>query len=303
MLLCNRETPTFGEENMTEKDARTEASWGSAPRQELQDARTLCLAEPPRYTCHRAAAPLTVDGRLDEPSWQAAPWLGPFVDMEKGTRVQYDTRVAFLWDDEALYVGFRCEEPDVFGHETRRDGGVGKDQDFEVFILGEGTYYELEMNPLNTIYEVFWTWVRPLIERQDIEAIDKLFTTQRAIYGRIGDDYDMRHGSFDWDFPGLKSAVYVDGSLNWHQDRDKGWSGELAFPWDGWGDLAGGVRSIPPKDGDVWRIGCSRVERFRDADGNRVSAQDWSITQHGKVQMHVPHRWPYVVFSTRTVGE
>ena len=288
---------------MARSNTSAGASPRTVPRQELQDPRTLSLPEPPDYSCYRTSGPLAIDGRLNEPSWQQAPWLGPFVDMEKGTSVQYDTHVAFLWDDEAFYVGFRCEEPDVFGYETRRDGGVSADQDFEVFILGEGTYYELEMNPLNTIYEVFWTWVRPLVERQDIEAIDKLLTTQRAIYGRIGDDYDMRHGSFDWDFPGLRSAVYVDGSLNWHQDRDRGWSGELVFPWSGWDDLAQGVRSIPPKDGDIWRIGCSRVERIRDAEGKPASARDWSIAQHGKVQMHVPHRWPYVIFSTQTVGE
>jgi len=133
-----------------------------------------------------------------------------------------DTRVAFLWDDEAFYVGFWCEEPDVFGYETERDGRVGGDQDFEVFILGEGTYYELEINPLNTLYEVFWTWTRPLIEQNDMEALDRLFRTKRFIYGGIGDDYDMRHGSFDWDFPGLQSAIYVDGSFSWHHDRDRG---------------------------------------------------------------------------------
>lgn len=287
---------------MRQNTTRASSSSRTVPRQEIQDPRTQNLPEPPDYACYRTAGPLTIDGRLDEFSWQKAPWLGPFVDMKKGTPVQYDTRVAFLWDNEALYVGFRCEEPDVFGYETERDGSVGADQDFEVFILGEGTYYELEMNPLNTIYEVFWTWVRPLIERNDVKALDGLFRTRRFIYGGIGDDYDMRHGSFDWDFPGLQSAVCVDGSLNWHRDRDRGWSGEIVFPWSGWGDLAQGVRDIPPQDGDIWRIGCSRVEHGRDAEGNVAWGRDWSIARHGKIQMHVPHRWPYVIFSTQTVG-
>ena len=176
-----------------------------APRQEAQDPRTLNLPEPPEYMCRRTAGPITVDGRLDEASWQKARWLGPFVDMEKGTKVQYD--------------------------------------------------------------------------------------------------YDMRHGSFDWDFPGLQTAIYVDGSLNWNQDRDRGWSGELVFPWKGWGDLAQGVRSIPPKEGDIWRIGCSRVEHGRDAQGRIVWGRDWSIAQHGKIQMHVPHRWPYVIFTKEVVGQ
>jgi hypothetical protein len=272
------------------------------PRQEEQDPRTLGLPKPPDYVCYRTNGPLTIDGRLDEDAWAKAPWLGPFVDMEKGTPVEYDTRVAFLWDDDNFYCGFKCQEPDVFGYETKRDGGVGGDQDFEVFILGEGTYYELEINPLNTVYEVFWTWMRPLIANNDIATIDKLFRTRRFILGVIGDDYDMRHGSFDWDFPGLQSAVYVDGSLNWHKDRDNFWSGELVFPWRGWAELAKGVRAIPPKEGDIWRIGCSRVEHWRDDEGQIVRGRDWCIAQHGKIQMHLPHRWPYVIFTHKTVG-
>lgn len=271
--------------------------------QDVQDPRTLGLPEPSDYTCYRTVGTITIDGRLDEPSWRKARWLGPFVDMETGKSVQYDTRVAFLWDDAAFYVGFSCEEPDVFGYETKRDGAVGADQDFEVFILGEGTYYELEINPLNTVYEVFWTWTRPLIERGDYKALDKLFRVGRFIYGAMGDDYGMRHGSFDWDFLGLQNAVYVEGTLNWHLDKDKGWSGEIAFPWKGWEELATGVRSIPPREGDIWRVGCSRVEHGRDAEGRIIWGRDWSIAQHGKVQMHVPHRWPYVFFSTKTVEE
>lgn len=274
----------------------TEVPAGVPPGVHL-DARTLGLPAPPVYRCCRLTGPLTVDGSLDEPCWQHAAWLGPFVDMEHGTPTEYDTCVAFLWDDRAFYVGFRCQEPDVFGAATERDGSVGADQDFEVFILGEETYYELELNPLNTLYEVFWTWVQPLAERGDEEGLDRLFRTRRFIYGARGDDYDLRHGSFDWDFPGLQSAVRVDGSLNWHGDRDRGWSGELVFPWEGWADLARGRRAIPPRPGDEWRIGCSRVEHWRDEQGKVVRGRDWSITQHGKVQMHVPHRWPRVIFS------
>ena len=273
------------------------------PRAEEQNPLTLNLPEPPDYLCHRIDEKITVDGRLDEACWQKAPWLGPFVDMENGTPVAHETRVAFLWDDEAFYTGFWCAEPDVFGSETERAGRVGADQDFEVFILGQGTYYELEINPLNTVYEVFWTWVQPLVEQRDLEGLDRLFRTRQAIYGRIGDDYEMRHGSFDWDFPGLQTAIYVDGSINWHRDRDRGWSGELVFPWEGWADLARGQRSIPPDEGDAWRIGCSRVEHGRDAEGEVAWGRDWSIAQHGKIQMHVPHRWPRVIFSRQVVGE
>ena len=40
--------------------------------------------EPARYTCYRAAGPITVDGKLDEASWQLAPKSTPFVDIVTG---------------------------------------------------------------------------------------------------------------------------------------------------------------------------------------------------------------------------
>ena len=42
-----------------------------------------------------------------------------------------------------------------------------------------------------------------------------------------------RWGFLDWDFPGLRHAVHVDGSLNKRDDTDRGWTAELAFPWQG----------------------------------------------------------------------
>jgi len=209
------------------------------------------LPRPPDYLCYLTPEPLAVDGRLDEAVWQRAKWLGPFVDMEKGTPTEYDTQVAFLWEDTYFYTGFRLEEPDVFGYETKRDGGVGGDCEVELFILGEGVYYELELSVLNTIYEVFWTWFQSLAERNDLATLDELFKTRRMTYGGLTDDYPGRHGSFDWDFPGIQTAVWIDGALNCRRIRDREWSVEIALPWSGWTDLARGRRSIPPKDGDV----------------------------------------------------
>lgn len=260
------------------------------------------LPKPVEYRCCRITDPVVVDGRLDEDGWRRASWLGPFVDMEKGTSTEFDTRVAFLWDDTNFYAGFKMEEPDVFGFETKRDGGVSGDCEVELFILGEGVYYELQINALNTVYEVLWTWFQPLTETNDLKALDRLFGARRAIYGGLSDDYPGRHGSFDWDFPGLQTAVQIDGSLNCRRVRDRGWTVELALPWSGWADLVRGGRAIPPADGDVWRMGCSRVQHWRDEQGAVVRSRDWSICQHGKIQMHVPDRWPYIVFSRNPAG-
>lgn len=91
--------------------------------------------EPARYTCHRAAGPITVDGKLDEASWIAAPKSGPLVDIVTGAPAWYDTQVALLWDDENLYVGFWAQEPRVHATLTERDSRIYEDNDFEVSKL------------------------------------------------------------------------------------------------------------------------------------------------------------------------
>jgi len=124
------------------------------------DSANLTMIEYPvaEYTCYRAAGPITVDGKLDEPSWRLAPWSTPFVDIVTGEPAWFDTRVAMLWDDEHLYFGFTVEETDVWGTLTERDSKIYEENDVEVFIAGDDAYYEFEINALNTIYEVFWIW-------------------------------------------------------------------------------------------------------------------------------------------------
>ncbi len=53
------------------------------------------------YVARRAAGPITIDGRLDEPSWQMAQKSPRFVDMVSGAPGFYDTRAAALWDHPA----------------------------------------------------------------------------------------------------------------------------------------------------------------------------------------------------------
>ena len=54
-----------------------------------------------------------IDGRLDEPDWQAAERSPRFADLIGGRPGIHDTRAAVLWDDTNLYVGYWIEEPFV----------------------------------------------------------------------------------------------------------------------------------------------------------------------------------------------
>ena len=255
------------------------------------------MSEPARYTCYRAAGPLTIDGRLDEPSWLAAPRSSRFVDIVTGAPAWFDTHCALLWDDQCLYVGFWAEEPDVRATLTERDSRIYEDNDLEVFIGGRDAYYEFEVNALNTIYEVFWIWkdiLKPGSPYFGVPEFDPARQRTMTLDGVGGHVHERgeRWGFLDWDYPGLRHAVHADGS--------RGWTAELAFPWDGLRWLADG-RSLPPRDGDVWRIDCSRFEQFDRAGRKLDPSAGWTWNRHGHYDSHIPEVFPYVTFSADDV--
>ena len=49
---------------------------------------------PRQFVCYRPSGSLTIDGRLDEPSWRAAPWTAQFVDIlgDRAPRPRFTTR-------------------------------------------------------------------------------------------------------------------------------------------------------------------------------------------------------------------
>jgi Carbohydrate family 9 binding domain-like len=235
---------------------------------------------PPKgYVCYRASGPIKIDGKLDDPAWQSAPWTDAFVDIEgdRKPRPPLRTRVKMLWDDECLYIAAELEEPHVWGTFTKHDAVIFQDNDFEVFLDPDGDshlYAELEINALNTT----WDLLLPKPYKDGGQAIN------------------------GWEIIGLRTAVHVDGTLNDPSDKDRGWTVEIAWPWKGLAELTKG--NVPPHHGDQWRINFSRVEwqheiiegKYRKVKGKPENNWVWS-PQH-VVNMHRPEQWGYLQFST-----
>ena len=261
--------------------------------------------QPARYTCYRAAGPISIDGKLDEPSWQRAPPSAAFVDIVTGEAAWFDTRVRMLWDDQYLYFGFSVEETDVWGTLTERDSRIYEENDVEVFIAGEDAYYELELNALNTVYEVFWIWKdilrpgSPYYGRPEFDPLTQRTMVLDGVGGHIHPRGE-RWGFLDWDMPGLKTAVHVDGTVNQRDQPDRGWTVEIAIPWKSLAPISDG-RSLPPKDGDIWRIDCSRFEKIGRQKEVLDPCVGWTWNQHGHYDSHIPEVFPYVKFSEKTV--
>src|SRR4051812_35745147 len=258
------------------------------------------MIQPARYTAFRAAGPISIDGRLDEPSWLAAPKSTPFVDIVTGEKAWFDTRVAILWDDENLYFGFRAEETDVRATLTERDSKIYEENDLEIFIAGRDSYYEFEMNALNTVYEVLWFWKDVFQPSAEFDPSRDRVMVLDGVGGHVHERGE-RWGFLDWDFPGLRTAVHVDGVVNSRTHTDRGWTAEIALPWHGMQLIADG-RALPPNHGDVWRIDCSRFEKIGRHREVLAPGAGWTWNRHGHYDSHIPEVFPFVTFSSQIVG-
>jgi hypothetical protein len=99
----------------------------------------------------------------------------------------------------------------------------------------------------------------------------------------------------DWDFPGLKSAVKIDGKINDPSSVDKGWTVELAFPWEGFKILSPG-KTWPPKEGDSLRCQLFRFEALRYHGKTVSESVGWALNEHGSYDSHIPENFAYLHF-------
>lgn len=255
------------------------------------------------YICYRTPCPVEIDGNLEKPVWKHAPKSKRFVDLVTGRPAFLDTRMAAVWDEKYFYLAFWVEEPDVRAEFTERDSFIWLENDVEVFIAGPDCYYELQINALGTIYEVFYIWQEALKPGSFFDRPEfNLYERKVDLLGGFQDSSrcgrhprGKRWAFMDWDFPGLKWAVQVNGTINNSADIDKGWNVELCFPWSGMEVLAQG-RPLPPKDGDVWRMSFSRFEAL-EVNGRKIEPSiGWALNAHGIYDSHIPELFSRVIF-------
>jgi len=256
------------------------------------------------YTAYHVSEPILIDGKPNEKCWQMAPRSTRFVDLISGKRTRHDTYAAILWDETNVYVAYWVEEPFLEASFTNNNAPIYYDNDVECFIAGNNSYYEFEINGFNTTYEVFFIW-KDAYERAGYSA-DPLFAREKMVnFNGVGYHHHprgLRLGNFSWHFPGKQTAVSLDGTVNDDSDHDRGWTVELAFPWKGMEALAKSEhRSLPPKDGDVWRIALSRFNKLKEPPPAHDSG-GWFWNRHGAYDSHIPELFPFITFSTNDVS-
>jgi hypothetical protein len=108
-----------------------------------------------RLKATQAQGPITLDGRLDEASWAAAPLATGFVqnDPREGDAATYETEVRLLYDNRALYIGVFAKDPEpgaIIVNELRKDFNTGNADGFQVVIdtfHDERNGYQFAINP------------------------------------------------------------------------------------------------------------------------------------------------------------
>jgi hypothetical protein len=223
------------------------------------------VKERPLYICRRTVGPMTIDGRLDEPSWAAAEPM-TLTDTVTGEPPKQSTEVRAMWDDECLYVGFHAVDTDAWATMTKREDMLADEEVVEIFVDADCDgigYAEYEINPLGTLMDIF-------------------------VLNRDGDIRIM----YDTEPEAIRHAVIVDGDATRRGTNDRSWTVEWAIPFSEFPTAP----NIPPQNGDSWRINFYRIDR-PDAESFEYTA--WSPT--GIPRFHVPGRFGAIVFSTEPV--
>ena len=217
----------------------------------------------PTYTIYRAGTPITIDGRLDEPAWFAAPSVGPFRFAWWKSGKKEQTVAKMLWDDDYLYVAYVCQDAHISATRTKHDSSVWHDDCVEVFAAPDphrpDAYFNIEMNVNGAVYDDFQPH---------------------------GPNSERKPG---WNAEGLRIATRVNGTLNNDIDHDDSWILEAAIPFKAYRRA---LPNISPKPGDVWRLNLNRC-------GGKTNEQfsQWAPGSEKEPQFHSPRDFGFVRFS------
>ena len=219
------------------------------------------MAPPVEYRIQRATSKITIDGKLDDPAWRAAPPVSDFIFNWFSTGEKEATEAKLLWDDENLYVSWRCADRHISAYELKRHGAVSRDDCVEIFLSPNPgkvrNYYTFEINAIGTMLNRCRT--------------------------------DWWTGPPTWDPEGVVHRTSLHGLPKKDESADdREWAVELAIPL---ANFRRDAAHTPPRDGDEWRINLMRT-------GGKTNAQQstWSPIAGAQKSFHTPENFGKVVF-------
>jgi hypothetical protein len=230
---------------------------------------TAALAQPaqrdvatpvPSYEIARAATPVVIDGKLDDPAWTAAREITLQFPWQTQTGAKQKTSAKMLWNDEMLFVAFTCEDEDIVAHHEQRDDPTYKDDAVEIFIQPNpkhAIYVGLEMNARAVLYDYVNVPGQMLLKAYDLK--------------------------------GVLLASSLHGTLNVTADQDKGWTLEVAIPLRNFLEF---TNNQPVAAGTTWT---ANLNRWDGTEPHRRLSM-WSDSGMVRPNPHNPKRCGQIVF-------
>lgn len=216
----------------------------------------------PRYEARKLAAPVTLDGRVEEAEWGGAPWIDGFTRSRGDAPSGLRTRARLAWTDDSLFLAMETEDPDIQATLRGRDAPVYREEALEIFLdpgASGRDYVELQVSPLGTLFDAAF---------------------------RAGPRQNMDRG-YDADY---EVAVAVRGTVGEPSDVDQGWSTEWRI---GLRSLRGA--KLPVASGAVWRMNLFRIAKDRRAGRQEADESAWSPPLMG--DFHNLRRFGELVFA------
>jgi hypothetical protein len=107
------------------------------------------------FPIHKIVNPLIIDGDLSD--WET-PFLVPFVIHYSGAKASQETYAALSWDNENLYLAYKCIDFKIIGSAKKQDAPIFKTDDLvELFIDPDGDskyYFEIGVNAFSSNYDM-----------------------------------------------------------------------------------------------------------------------------------------------------
>ncbi len=227
--------------------------------------------EPPQYNCIYTTETIEIDGELKEEIWQTAHYLSPLQDIKshKKPSPYHNTPIQLAWNDTHLFLAATIEDYHIYATYLEDESPLYQEDVFELFFDPDGDgkdYFELEINPLGTIWDLQLT----------------------AGY---------RHGGkakSEWTCEAMEKAICINGSINQSTDTDQSWVLELAIPFTS-------LNTRPPIKDTKWRANFMRVDWELEPQQNSYKKMDkahiWTWAEQGMLDIHLPEKWGILMFN------
>jgi hypothetical protein len=234
--------------------ARVQESKSAAKNDAVKPKRVTPDRRQRRYSAYRAAGPITVDGRLDDPGWGAVARLSDFVVPQDGAALSDERRpeAKITFDDRFLYVAFTNPDIDIRSEFEGRDSELWKADVVEIYLdpgADGRDYLELQVAPTGEIF-------------------DAKFTTRRL------PKWEEAAPAFTID---LEARVVIDGTLN-ADGADRSWTVEVAIPFE---QIPGAGKA--PANGTSWSVNLYRLDQTFHAAWAPIGGDYHNLPEFGRL--------------------